>query len=291
MQSGNINSGQTALLSVIADLGTEVNNGQSAGTAIQKILTRDRVPAMVQNSVRASLLANWYTVREFGLATPENLERMRSGKTPVVTIGALRGQETVVVASGDRPGPSAAGYQLVPRSLKQTIVSASGSSVPPPHSAMPAEIPPPKATVDFVVINRGESVKFAKYGGGTEEAFINAANEKDGVVYAMVDPAKMKVEHYGTNPQIPGVDYVKRIPNTKTYTAAWNFAPVPGLTEKGIYLTTYAGASLYFLGSTDNVGGDRYRLCVVTAVPAMRFPLSSPFPKRFSTPRPATGAH
>lgn len=162
-----------------------------------------------------------------------------------------------------------------------------------PSGLQPFPTPPIRdhrsSTVDFLEINRGESVKFAKYGGETEEAYINAADEKGGVVFALVDPAKMKVERtlttdaFGNN-----VQKITRIPNTKAYTVPWNFGPVPGLTEKGIYLTTYAGASLYFLGTTDNIDRNRYRLCVVTSLSETGLPPSSPFLKILPT-RPVTG--
>lgn len=105
MLRGDLPAGQPALLQVLADLGADVSGGKSVGSAIEAILLRDKVQTLMRDAVRANLLANWHSVSEFGLVTPENIERMRSGKAPLVTIGALRGQETVVVLATGESAP------------------------------------------------------------------------------------------------------------------------------------------------------------------------------------------
>jgi hypothetical protein len=129
-----------------------------------------------------------------------------------------------------------------------------------------ADQPP---VIDFVDIARGSSIRLQIYGGGTEKIFINEANEKEGVHYAMVDPAKIQ--------QVPGgsvtlsgglpVNITKLVPNTTHHTAPWSFVPIPGSSEKGIFVTRYQTISIYFVKPLD-LDGDHYRMCVVA--PAMR---------------------
>jgi hypothetical protein len=85
----------------------------------------------------------------------------------------------------------------------------------------------------------------------------------------MVDPAKIQ--------QVPGgsvtlsgglpVNITKLVPNTTHHTAPWSFVPIPGSSEKGIFVTRYQTISIYFVKPLD-LDGDHYRMCVVA--PAMR---------------------
>jgi hypothetical protein len=309
IQAHDVGSGGPALLKVLADLGAALNSGKGVGASIQEILASGGIPAASQEPLRQTLLANWRSAYEFGFLTTENLACMRAGTLPVVTIGGYRGQATVILSVPTENGTPSGFFRLVPVPLQQSIfqsttagtVFAAGSPAAPPRmmsqpgtaGAYPGAWPPrmtpryldmpaPSATpspmVDFVDIARGGGISLQKYGGGTETIYIHVANEKDGVYYGMVDPAKMKVTHEQGWGDYGPTFVIRRIPNTTYHTAPWKFTPIPGTSEMGVFVTRYMGASIYFVKVTV-FDGDHYRMCVVSDRRGPEFSEASPRPR------------
>lgn len=292
MQIHDVNMGSPALLKVLADLGTAVNSGKSVGAAIQELLQREGFSGTGHEPLRQTLLANWHSAWEFGLFTPENLELMRAGKLPVVTIGGYRGQATVILPVPGENGAPSGYFRLMPVALGQTIAQSTTAGTapavaPPPmpfrNPAAPNAVANPATIIDYVEIALGDGISLEKYGGGSEKIFINTIKEKEGIQYGMGDPTKMQKVWVQGNPS-SGVGYpinmIKLVPNTTYHTAPWAFAPIPGTSETGILVTTYKTASVYFVKPTI-YGGDRYRMCIVATpgYPPVRPKTASPRPR------------
>lgn len=74
--------------------------------------------------VRDCMMMNWSVAHEFGLLTPENLELMRRGDPPLVTVGSYRGEAMEVVlqpVNDPRYRTAAASPKLVPARMAKSM--------------------------------------------------------------------------------------------------------------------------------------------------------------------------
>jgi hypothetical protein len=273
LNSSDAESGASPFLKILAELGAEASRGKSVGLAIQAILTRDGIPADSQDRLRACLLSNWRIANDFGLITPDNLERMRAGSLPVISVGSFRGKEAILVATSADNGPAGKGLTLVPGPLRKNFTEQSAgpasmagrqpNRLPPAIPVTPGQssgaAQAGRLSVSVAEVAAGEPVKADSRLVGTEELYVNSADESKGIVYALVDPAKMTVDRHMSNGQL----VIKRIPNTKTSTAPWVLVPIPGTSEKGVFLTTFKTVSYYYVGEGDSVS-TRYRIFTVS---------------------------
>ena len=89
--------------------------------------------------VRNCVMMNWSVAHEFGLLTPENLELMRRGEPPRVTVGSFRGEpmEVFLQPVNDPRYKTAAAYpKFVPARMAKSMQFAA-QSAPPPSPAPP----------------------------------------------------------------------------------------------------------------------------------------------------------
>jgi hypothetical protein len=266
MQTHNVASGNRALLRVIADLADAVNRGESLDAAIQDILTRGAIPVAGQEPIRLCLLRNWRLAGEFGLLTPEILARLRSGAQPIASAGGLRGKMIITVAAISETGGSEISFRLAPNMPILPVWQLGGRSLerPRPIPAAQAAGADRDSVADFIEVGAGEAIKLERYGCGTEEVFVNAADETKGILYSTVDPAKLVVErNYDGS--------ISRTPNTKFKSAAWTLVPIPGSEQKGALLTTYLNVSIYLVGKA-NFSNNRFRICIVAKSRAFKQP-------------------
>ncbi len=98
--------------------------------------------------VRHCVMMNWSVAHEFGLLTPENLELMRRGDPPLVTVGSCRGEAMEVVlqpVNDARYRTEAALPKFVPARIAKSIQLTAQNEA----AQRPAGTPQPRPARDF----------------------------------------------------------------------------------------------------------------------------------------------
>jgi hypothetical protein len=290
------------LLGLLSQLAAAAAKGQSAGVFIQTTLHQSGVPeGEVEELVENCLLANWRIAHDFGLLTPENLERMQKGTMPLVTAGSFAGKQMALIQEPQETGRSGirVTYRLVPSPLQGALAAKafeqknlesggrpvnvlpiSPSNRPglpglPGQGQAPSGFRSPyrpatvvtfdgELKIRFIDVAVGEAVKLEDLGGGTNHLHVNSADTSSGIKFSIVDPNQVRInpDSLGTGPD--GLPYASPtlIANTRYYQAAWRDDDIPETSEKGTFLTTIGPVRLYFV-DTFAAGQNRFRIAAL----------------------------
>jgi len=268
MNDGSLADGGPALVMLLSEMATATTKGQGFGDVLRMAMASNGIPEAMRDPVRTSLLENWRIAHDFGLLTPDNLSRMSQGQMPIISAGSFSGKPAAIANEGgiSELGMKGARFRLVPAPLQSALnqpaaaVSAAPSAPATPRTQSTLARAETEQKVEFLDIALGESVKLQKYGGGTEEIFVNKA-DSDQVTFAQVDPAKMTVKRSRTDGSI------QRTPNTKSTMVPLKNDPIPGTSEKGTLLTTYNGIAVYFVDASAGQGKIRVAVIYVPGAP------------------------
>ncbi len=93
--------------------------------------------------VRNCVMMNWSAAHEFGLLTPENLELMRRGKPPLVTVGSFCGEKMEIFLQpvNDPRYKAAAAYPKFLPARMAKMMQLAAQNAPPPSTPPPPRQP------------------------------------------------------------------------------------------------------------------------------------------------------
>lgn len=150
IEQGRLEKSAPLLLGAIL---TQIADARASGGSPEAFLAQGfraaELPSPHTDRVRACVMMNWSVAHEFGLLTPENLEFMRRGDAPRVTVGSFRGEtmEVVMVPVNDPHQRPAAYPKFVPARLAKSMEvvaqnEARRGPAVPPQRVVPAVVAP-----------------------------------------------------------------------------------------------------------------------------------------------------
>lgn len=261
LQKSRVDDAARPFALVLAEMADLTKMGLSPDNAARNIIALNQIPSD-DRSFFLLLLANWQIAKDLGLLTPENLVRLVAGRMPRATRGRFTGSDMVLVKKIADPPPLhcfPATFRLTPAEIAPQLPaeepqwppvepSTEITHAPPFGSPGGGPRPPPFAPkVTYVEVKPDQPVKTM----GTDDLFINSADKRNGVAFAVVDPTKaVRVTNYisdllGSHPGSV------LIPNTKYFRAAWADNLIPGTKDKGTFLIQLNGMRYYLVNVAD----------------------------------------